>query len=160
MGVPYWRAVWHQTHGRWYTSRMDDTKPLTPKRARFVEEYLKDSNGTQAAIRAGYSPKTAQEQAAFILSNVMVAQAVARGRELIAQKNDITVDRIVQGLQDIAYAPDPGPDTHPSRIVYPRDRNKALELLGRYKAMFVDRQEIKAAIGEDASLVYVAAHRC
>ena len=35
---------------------------LTPKQARFVDEYLKDLNATQAAIRAGYSAKTAEQQ--------------------------------------------------------------------------------------------------
>ncbi len=35
---------------------------LTPKQARFVEEYLIDLNATQAAVRAGYSPKTAKQQ--------------------------------------------------------------------------------------------------
>ena len=54
------------------TAGARDKKPwdkvLTPRQARFVEEYLKDLNGTQAAIRAGYSAKTANEQAAQTLS--------------------------------------------------------------------------------------------
>ena len=45
---------------------------MTDKQARFCEEYMIDLNATQAAIRAGYSPKTAQEQSARLLSNVMV----------------------------------------------------------------------------------------
>ncbi len=43
---------------------------LTPKQARFVEEYLIDLNATQAAIRAGYSAKTANEQGAQLLVSV------------------------------------------------------------------------------------------
>lgn len=58
-----------------------DPRPLTAKQQRFVSEYLIDSNGTQAAIRAGYSAKTAQEQASRLLSQVMVAAAVADGRK-------------------------------------------------------------------------------
>ena len=50
---------------------------LTPKQQRFVEEYLIDLNGTQAAIRAGYSAKTANEQAARLLAKASVSQAVA-----------------------------------------------------------------------------------
>lgn len=42
---------------------------LTNRQKRFVEEYLIDLNARQAAIRAGYSPKTAQEQASRLLAN-------------------------------------------------------------------------------------------
>ena len=51
-------------------------KKLTPKQQRFVEEYLIDLNGTQAAIRAGYSERTANEQAARLLANVSVLSAI------------------------------------------------------------------------------------
>lgn len=48
-------------------------RELQQKRSeRFCEEYLTDANGTQAAIRAGYSPKTANEQAARLLVNVSI----------------------------------------------------------------------------------------
>ncbi|EAP0944960.1 terminase small subunit [Salmonella enterica] len=55
-----------------------DDDGLTAQQRLFVAEYLKDSNATQAAIRAGYSRKTAQEQSSRLLSNVMVAQAIAQ----------------------------------------------------------------------------------
>ncbi|MBN5145921.1 terminase small subunit [Stenotrophomonas maltophilia] len=42
--------------------------PLTPKQQRFVQEYLKDQNGTQAAIRTGYSEKTAKQQGSRLLT--------------------------------------------------------------------------------------------
>ncbi len=58
---------------------------LTDKKELFAREYLKDLNGTQAAIRAGYSAKTAQEQASRLLSNVMVQ---ARISELKAERNE------------------------------------------------------------------------
>ncbi len=48
---------------------------LTPKQARFVEEYFVDLNATQAAIRAGYSAKTAYSQGERLLRNVEVAAA-------------------------------------------------------------------------------------
>ncbi|MGE9266402.1 terminase small subunit, partial [Escherichia coli] len=52
---------------------------LSEKQRRFVAEYLIDLNGTQAAIRAGYSAKTAQEQSSRLLSNVMIAHAISDG---------------------------------------------------------------------------------
>ncbi|HHY1079317.1 TPA: terminase small subunit [Yersinia enterocolitica] len=57
---------------------------LTDKQELFAREYLKDLNATQAAIRAGYSEKTAQVQSSRLLSNVMVQQRVS---ELAAERN-------------------------------------------------------------------------
>lgn len=58
---------------------------LTDKQELFAREYLKDLNATQAAIRAGYSVKTAQEQASRLLSNVMVQSRIS---ELKADRNE------------------------------------------------------------------------
>jgi len=55
---------------------MAKAKTLTTKQRLFVDEYIIDFNGTQAAIRAGYSVRTAQEQSSRLLSNVMVAEAI------------------------------------------------------------------------------------
>jgi phage terminase small subunit len=60
-------------------------KPLTPQQELFCHEYIKDRNGTQAAIRAAYSPETAQEQASRLLSNVMIK---ARINGLIKEQLD------------------------------------------------------------------------
>ena len=51
---------------------------MTDKQARFCEEYMIDLNATQAAIRAGYSPKTANEQAARLLANVSIQNRIAQ----------------------------------------------------------------------------------
>lgn len=51
---------------------------LTDKQRRFIDEYLIDLNATQAAIRAGYSHRTAQEQSARLLSNVMVRAEISK----------------------------------------------------------------------------------
>jgi hypothetical protein len=63
---------------------------LPPKAKLFVVEYTKDMNGTQAAIRAGYSAKTAQEQSSQHLSKLKVKQAV----------DAVMNDRIEQGIFD------------------------------------------------------------
>ncbi len=78
--------------------------PLTPKQQRFVEEYLVDLNGTQAAIRAGYSPRTAQEQSSRLLSNAMVQQAVAAGRKEQQERTEITSDRVLAEAWNILTA--------------------------------------------------------
>jgi phage terminase small subunit len=53
----------------------------TSKQRRFVDEYLIDLNATQAAIRAGYCTKTAAQQAARLLRNVKIQQAIAKSPE-------------------------------------------------------------------------------
>ena len=51
---------------------------LTPRQERFATEYSKDLNATQAAIRAGYSPRTAQQAGSRLLLNVVVSGEIAR----------------------------------------------------------------------------------
>ena len=50
-------------------SAFSDVRPMTPRQLRFVDEYLVDLNATQAAMRAGYSGRTANEQGARLLAN-------------------------------------------------------------------------------------------
>ena len=74
---------------------------ITEKQKRFVEEYLIDLNATQAAIRAGYSPKTAQEQGSQNLSKLMVPIAKAKAER--SRRTGISQDRVVQELAKIAF---------------------------------------------------------
>lgn len=76
---------------------------LTEKQQRFVDEYLIDLNATQAAIRAGYSAKTAQEQSSRLLSNVMVQQAISEKMAERSKRTGINQDRIVTELARIAF---------------------------------------------------------
>ena len=76
---------------------------LTEKQQRFVEEYLIDLNATQAAIRAGYSAKTAQEQSSRLLSNVMVQQAISEEMAERSKRTGINQDRVVTELARIAF---------------------------------------------------------
>lgn len=77
---------------------------MTPKRERFVAEYLVDLNATQAAIRAGYSAKTANEQGARLLANASVASAVKTALEKRAERTEITQDRVLQEIARIAFS--------------------------------------------------------
>ncbi len=56
-------------------------KKLTPKQARFVDEYLIDLNAKQAAIRAGYSPKTAEWTGPQLLGKTHVSEAIKARRD-------------------------------------------------------------------------------
>ena len=76
---------------------------LNPKQQRFCEEYMIDLNATQAAIRAGYSVKTAQEQGARLLSNVMVSREIERLQAVQSRRTGITADRVIRELAKIAF---------------------------------------------------------
>ena len=84
-------------------------KKLTQRQQLFTEEYLVDLNATQAAVRAGYSPKTAQEQGSRLLCNVMVAAAVAASYQeklqaVEARAKNAVMDRHEQLEKDTAIA--------------------------------------------------------
>lgn len=76
---------------------------LTEKQQRFVEEYLIDLNATQAAIRAGYSAKTADVQGSRMLGNVKVQQAVAEAMAARSKRTGVNQDRVVLELAKLAF---------------------------------------------------------
>lgn len=76
---------------------------LTPKQERFVAEYLIDLNATQAAVRAGYSARTAASQGARLLKHGGVARAVQAAQQARAVRTEITQDRVLQELARIAF---------------------------------------------------------
>jgi len=77
---------------------------LTPKQARFVDEYLIDLNATQAAIRAGYSAHTANRIGPETLLRPHVAAAVAALQAALAAKAGVTRERIVAELAKIGFS--------------------------------------------------------
>lgn len=77
---------------------------LKGKRKRFADEYLVDLNATQAAIRAGYSEKTAKSQGQRLLTFVDVAEYIAARQKKIADKLEVTVERIVSEYARLAFS--------------------------------------------------------
>lgn len=77
---------------------------LTDKQQRFVDEYLIDLNATQAAIRAGYSVRTADQQGSRMLANVKVKQAVAEKQAQRSKRTGVNQDRVVLELAKVAFA--------------------------------------------------------
>lgn len=86
------------------TRRENATKMLTPKQARFVEEYLLDLNGTQAAIRAGYSAKFANRQASQLLAKPQVAAAIEIGKSKRTVETGVNARWILNSLVEEATA--------------------------------------------------------
>jgi phage terminase small subunit len=76
---------------------------LTPRQWKFVQEYIKCGNGAEAARNAGYSEKTDHEQAARLLAKDSVSREVKRLQAKLAQKYEVTHERIIQELASIAF---------------------------------------------------------
>lgn len=79
-----------------------DKKPLNPKQEKFIEEYLIDSNGRQAAIRAGYAPASAEVQACRLLRNVHVSSELSIRRKRQTERADLSAIRILEELRRLA----------------------------------------------------------
>ncbi len=72
---------------------------MTPKQERFVQEYTIDSNATQAAIRAGYSAKSAYVQGPRLLENVGVAAAIRAAQAEHRERTKVTVESLTEKLR-------------------------------------------------------------
>lgn len=77
---------------------------LTEKQKLFVSEYLIDLNATQAAIRAGYSPKTSEQIGYQMLKKTSVSDAIAQAMAERSKRTGITADRVLNELAMIGFA--------------------------------------------------------
>jgi phage terminase small subunit len=142
---------------------------LTEKRKRFAREYAVDLNATQAAIRAGYARNCANRTAYTLMHDPGVAAEVHRNMQAVSVKIDVTANKVLKELARIAFADlaaivkidhgrvrmiDTDALTIDQRSAIARiaetengvkidmhDKTKALELLGRYLALFTDKLE-------------------
>lgn len=145
-----------------------DKKKLTDKQRRFCEEYIIDFNATQAAIRAGYSKKTAQEIGSENLSKPIIQHCIQYSMDKMTEKAEIETKWILDNLKDIVNRAmkshvlmgtkfsEGGIEDAPMEEaievfgekviakVYGYDPKSALgslALLGKYKKMFTDKVE-------------------
>lgn len=110
------------------------TPKLTPKQAAFVQEYLLDLNATQAAIRAGYSPRTASFIGHENLRKPNIAAAIASAQAERSERLNITADEVLRGLHAEATLTGEG-SSHSARVT-------AWAHLGKHLGLFTDRAEI------------------
>ena len=156
---------------------MGQMEKLTPKQARFVEEYLVDLNATQAAIRAGYSESTARAIGHENLTKPDIQEAIAEARG-----TEITADRVLEeyakiaffdprklfmadggikpveqwdddvaaviGALDVVEIGDNGEMIGRVKKLKLIDKKGALDSIGRHLGMFVDRTELSGRDGE------------
>lgn len=122
---------------------------LTAKQALFVKEYLVDLNATQAAIRAGYSEKTANRQGSENLSKPVISNAIQEAMQDRKQRVEITADSVLESIvliQQDAMRQSFDDDGN-RKMLNHAAALKAAELLGRHLALFIDKKEITGANG-------------
>jgi phage terminase small subunit len=110
---------------------------LTPKQAAFVREYLLSLNATQAAIKAGYSEKTAEVIGHENLRKPQIQAAVAKAQGEHMAKLDLKAETVLGGLLKEARADD-GPMCKAARV-------KAWELLGKHLGLLTDRSKVEVS---------------
>lgn len=121
---------------------------LTKKERIFADEYVKTTNGTQSAITAGYSEKTASVTASKMLRKPKVRQYIdaimdERSKSTIATADEVLqyLSRVMNGEEKDAFGLD----------VSVADRTKAAELLGKRHMLFTDKVKLDAEIEIDIS---------
>ena len=127
---------------------------LTPKQQRFVEEYLIDLNATQAAIRAGYSPRTANEQGAQNLAKLSISEAIAEAQAKREERTQITQDYVLTNIQKViercmqvqqvgnCLTQTEDGELAQAFMFKEQGALKGLELLGKHLGMFVDQKKV------------------
>jgi phage terminase small subunit len=157
------------------------TQELNSKQLKFVQEYLVDLNAKQAAIRAGYSARTAEACGPRLLRNVKVAQEIQARMDKRSQKLEISAERVlkeiacmsfydpkdfenVKSLEDIKTLPE---EVRRAIVGWKWDKNgnftlilasktASLDQLGRHLKLFTDKLEVS---GTDALAERIKAAR-
>ena len=148
---------------------------MTAKQQRFCEEYLIDLNATRAAIRAGYSPKSAKTNGPRLLENAGIRARVEAMMARLSRRTGVSAERVVRELARVAFASMPdvvdmrtatlkpdatdddraaiasvrvkdGGDMFTEREVRMCDKVRALELLGKHLGMFTDNVRVDGAV--------------
>ncbi len=110
---------------------------MSPMMKLFAKEYLVDLCGADAAIRAGYSPRTAAQKAYELMQNPEVKALIEAGMKEREERTGITADYVLGNLQQLAERCMSEEDFQPGAAA------KALELLGKHLKLFTDKVEGK-----------------
>ena len=122
---------------------------LNARQRRFADEYLIDLNATQAAIRAGYSEKTARSQGQRLLTNADIQSAIQNGQESAQGRAQRTMDDVLADLRSVAKdAMQALPDRDGNLVMVNHNAAiKAIELEGKHYGGFVSKQDISNSDG-------------
>lgn len=132
---------------------------MTEKQKRFADEYLKDTNMTQAAIRSGYSPKTAYSQGQRLLKKVEVKAYIDEQLQKMQKKTIASAEEVVEYLTSVMRGESMSTELvvegigdgcseakQMEKTPSEKDKLKAAELLGKRYSLFTDKTQIEGVI--------------
>ena len=122
---------------------------LNPRQQRFVEEYLVDLDAGQAAVRAGYKPKTARYFAGLLIRRHDIQEAILTERKRLEESPEVDARWVIQSLRENverALQRKPVTDSEGNETgVWTWQgnvANRALELIGKHLGMFGDSLKV------------------
>jgi Phage terminase, small subunit len=122
---------------------------LNAKQQLFALKYIELGNGGKAAIAAGYSSNTADQQASRLLRNVKIKQMIDEQMKEVEKETIASAEEVLTFLTDVVRG-DIGDTITVDGILEEKtrtsDRIKAAELLGKRHALFTDKKEISADV--------------
>lgn len=141
---------------------------MNEQKERFCAEYIIDHNGTQAAIRAGYSDKTAPQIASRLLRDVKVKEKIKKLEEKIPRKNTIaTAEEVLEHFtavmrgekfDQVVKRDEDGNLQKVDVVAKLSDRNKAAEALAKHYALLVEKVEMTKPKTELAAQIEAVLH--
>jgi phage terminase small subunit len=133
-------------------------KKLTPKQKAFAREYVKEGNGTQAAIKAGYSKNTAQEIAYENLRKPQIKEVIEAKQAVLAEKAQVSAEFVINNFLEILnfnkqveeFTQGDGENVRvKKKMIDAQAALKASELLGKHLGLFVDKLQVTGKDGKD-----------
>jgi len=142
------------------------TDKLTPKQQRFIDEYLVDLNATQAAIRAGYSAKTAGQIGDENLKKPQIKAAIDEAMTKRTERTEIDQDYVLKTIKDTiercaqavpvtdakgnpVFVKTPDGEISPAYKFDAFAVLKGAELLGKHLGIFIEKRELTGKDGKD-----------
>lgn len=129
---------------------------LKPKELIFAEEWIKTTNATQSAIKAGYSERTAYSSGSRLLKKVDVKQYIDERLAEMKENSIADTDEVMQFLSSTMRGDIPDQFGLDPAL---NDRIKAAELIGKRYKLFTDKQEISGTDGEPIKVVFTGMHK-
>jgi phage terminase small subunit len=129
---------------------------MTDKQARFAAEFLTDGNATQAAIRAGYSPRTARQQGHRLLTNADICARIAEAARDRSERLAVDQDAIIRGLHREALGERTRPVVVDGRVVEVPDTTPAARVaawlaIARIQGLLTDSVRVEHDVSEAVS---------
>ncbi len=127
---------------------MADASTLTEKERIFADEYIKTTNATQSAIKAGYAEKSASSKGSQLLRKVKVRKYIDDVMEKRSKNTIASADEVLEYLTKVMNGEEKDAFGLDASIA---DRTKAAELLGKRHMLFTDKVKLDAEIEIDIS---------